>query len=282
MPRSPITPYRLDRRPSNLDAVDEQDEDELSPEMAQVRSSFDGRFYSSSPPRTGSPNSCGSSSPLLSQPTTPYSFGTANSPFFDTPRLGSKSLRRNFISGRTRSNRAIWIAIAVLGTVALAWREQERPVVKSARAQVQRVAIRAKEERCRYMPWLAACPDPFAGLSFVENYGEVIYPATALPSNHSSHSHHSHPSSNSVPSQPHPIHKLIRDAETVWHEKVSRQSRTLEEAVAEYRRRHKIAPPKGFDAWYRFAVANNVSLIDEYDSITRASSPPSSPLASSL
>jgi hypothetical protein len=119
------------------------------------------------------------------------------------------------------------------------------------------------------MPWLAACPDPFEGLTFDESYGEVIYPAVAAVSANSSTSHS--PETAIVPSQPHPIHRLIRDAETAWHAKVSRQSKSLEEAVAEYRRRHKMAPPKGFDAWYKFAVANNVSLIDEYDSINGTS-----------
>jgi hypothetical protein len=121
------------------------------------------------------------------------------------------------------------------------------------------------------MPWLAACPDPFEGLTFDESYGEVIYPAVAAVSANSTSSSSRSSETTVIPSQPHPIHRLIRDAETAWHAKVSRQSKTLEEAVAEYRRRHKMAPPKGFDAWYKFAVANNVSLIDEYDSINGAS-----------
>jgi hypothetical protein len=32
--------------------------------------------------------------------------------------------------------------------------------------------------------------------------------------------------------------------------KLARQSRTLEEAVREYKRRHGRNPPKGFDKWY--------------------------------
>lgn len=49
---------------------------------------------------------------------------------------------------------------------------------------------------------------------------------------------------------PHPIYELISNAEAVWNEKLKRASRTLEEAVIEYRRRYRRNPPKGFDTWY--------------------------------
>jgi hypothetical protein len=53
-------------------------------------------------------------------------------------------------------------------------------------------------------------------------------------------------------SELHPIYQLIHDARKAWDEKVSRQSNTLKEAVAEYKRRHNRAPPKGFDRWWRY------------------------------
>ncbi|GAA6041033.1 hypothetical protein JCM8097_004685 [Rhodosporidiobolus ruineniae] len=240
------------------------------PEMVEIVSGFErGAYYSSrpgSPDSSSSTHSGGSSSPLLSQPQTPFTFPSpgssfsASSPFFtSTPRL-TRSVRRT-LGARARSGRAIYVAIVVLGVVALTWRERDREVVQSGWTQVQKVATRAREERCRYMPWLAACPDPFEGLSFDENYGELVYPAVALPSNHSS------ASPARAASQPHPIHRLIRDAESAWHRKVTRQSQTLEEAVAEYRRRYKQAPPRGFDLWFRFAQEHNVQLVDEHDSI---------------
>jgi hypothetical protein len=46
-----------------------------------------------------------------------------------------------------------------------------------------------------------------------------------------------------------------------------RQSKSLLEAVAEYRRRYKVPPPPNFDKWYEFARSKNVQLIDEYDTI---------------
>ncbi|KAF8625396.1 hypothetical protein AX15_005402 [Amanita polypyramis BW_CC] len=51
------------------------------------------------------------------------------------------------------------------------------------------------------------------------------------------------------PDGPHPIFKLIRDAEAAWEAKHSRASKTLEQAVREYRRRYRRDPPRGFDHW---------------------------------
>lgn len=47
----------------------------------------------------------------------------------------------------------------------------------------------------------------------------------------------------------HPIYELISRAETEWNEKLQRASKTFEQAVEEYERRYKRAPPKGFDSW---------------------------------
>lgn len=47
----------------------------------------------------------------------------------------------------------------------------------------------------------------------------------------------------------HPIHALIRNATDKWDTLVAGQSKTLSEAVSEYKRRHNRNPPKGFDHW---------------------------------
>lgn len=65
----------------------------------------------------------------------------------------------------------------------------------------------------------------------------------------------------------HPIFELMRNSEAAWAEKLARASQTLEEAVAEYRRRYKRSPPLGFDKWWDFVVEHNVQLPDEYDEI---------------
>jgi hypothetical protein len=65
----------------------------------------------------------------------------------------------------------------------------------------------------------------------------------------------------------HPIHQLVAQAESDFQTLRARQSRSLNDAVAEYRRRYKIPPPPHFDKWYNFAKARGVELIDEYDTI---------------
>jgi hypothetical protein len=65
----------------------------------------------------------------------------------------------------------------------------------------------------------------------------------------------------------HPILRLLADAEEKFRAKLTRQSRSLKEAVKEYKRRYGRDPPKGFDAWWKFAKDHNVRLVDEYDGL---------------
>ncbi|KAG8954787.1 capsule-associated protein CAP1 [Tulasnella sp. 419] len=67
----------------------------------------------------------------------------------------------------------------------------------------------------------------------------------------------------------HPIPKLMHDAQVKFKALMTRQSKTLKQASAEYRRRYKRDPPKGFDDWWKFAQDNNVKIIDEYDNLIR-------------
>ncbi|KAJ8518174.1 hypothetical protein ONZ45_g4698 [Pleurotus djamor] len=71
------------------------------------------------------------------------------------------------------------------------------------------------------------------------------------------------------PDAAHPIYDLISRAEERWNDKLSRASKTLGEAVTEYKRRYKRPPPKGFDDWWEYVTQNNVQLPDEYDQIHR-------------
>jgi hypothetical protein len=67
----------------------------------------------------------------------------------------------------------------------------------------------------------------------------------------------------------HPISELIYRAEQEWDAKHKRQSKTLAEAVKEYRRRYGRVPPRGFDRWWSYVQTHNVLLPDEYDQIER-------------
>ncbi|KAL5416439.1 hypothetical protein PMIN04_008149 [Paraphaeosphaeria minitans] len=66
----------------------------------------------------------------------------------------------------------------------------------------------------------------------------------------------------------HPAAQLIESAEKDFRDLLNKQSKTLMEAVVEYRRRNGISPPPHFDKWYEFATRNGVVLIDEFDTIT--------------
>ncbi|BCS23432.1 capsule-associated protein CAP1 [Aspergillus puulaauensis] len=65
----------------------------------------------------------------------------------------------------------------------------------------------------------------------------------------------------------HPIAQLVQNAQNTFNATLSRQSQSLEEAVAQYKQRYGIPPPPHFDRWYEFATARNTPLIDDYDSI---------------
>ncbi|KAG5934867.1 hypothetical protein E4U59_005944 [Claviceps monticola] len=65
----------------------------------------------------------------------------------------------------------------------------------------------------------------------------------------------------------HPVEHLSQKAEHEFRATLDRQSKTLEEAVKEYRRRYKLAPPPHFDKWVEFAMENKVQLVDEFDTI---------------
>ncbi|KAL0945871.1 hypothetical protein HGRIS_012154 [Hohenbuehelia grisea] len=65
----------------------------------------------------------------------------------------------------------------------------------------------------------------------------------------------------------HPIPKLMDQAEKRFKAKIARQSKTLEAAVKEYKRRYLREPPKGFDEWWKFATERNATFLDEYDTL---------------
>ncbi|KAI0318673.1 hypothetical protein OF83DRAFT_1163349 [Amylostereum chailletii] len=62
-------------------------------------------------------------------------------------------------------------------------------------------------------------------------------------------------------------------AEKRFRNLLSRQSKTLKAAVAEYKKRYGRSPPQGFDAWWDFAQAHDVRMIDEYDGLVQDLAP---------
>ncbi|KAG9310122.1 glycosyltransferase family 90 protein [Chiua virens] len=71
----------------------------------------------------------------------------------------------------------------------------------------------------------------------------------------------------------HPITTLMADAKYTFTKRLARQSKTLPQAVAEYKRRYKRDPPRGFDDWWAFAKENDFKLVDEFDAIVEDLAP---------
>ncbi|WVR06184.1 hypothetical protein IAU60_003214 [Kwoniella sp. DSM 27419] len=67
----------------------------------------------------------------------------------------------------------------------------------------------------------------------------------------------------------HPIIQLMKRGEEQWKSLLERQSKTLPQAVTEYRRRYDRAPPRGFDQWWQHCKRHNVKIVDDYDQIFR-------------
>ncbi|GLA59759.1 capsule-associated protein CAP1 [Aspergillus tubingensis] len=72
------------------------------------------------------------------------------------------------------------------------------------------------------------------------------------------------------PDSLHPIASLVNNAEQQFDRLLSRQSKTLAQAVNEYRERYNMHPPPHFDKWFQFAKDRGVQLFDEYDTIYHA------------
>ncbi len=89
------------------------------------------------------------------------------------------------------------------------------------------------------------------------------------PNNLTSAKFGKNPSSNmvveNVPTLSSPILALLMRGERKWQDLVSKQSRTLEEAVREYQERWGRMPPKGFEKWWDFVKTHGVLLPDEFD-----------------
>ena len=65
----------------------------------------------------------------------------------------------------------------------------------------------------------------------------------------------------------------MEDAKDAFAKRLARQSKTLPEAVAEYKRRYGRDPPRGFDDWWAFTQENDFKLVDEFDAIVEDLAP---------
>ena len=63
------------------------------------------------------------------------------------------------------------------------------------------------------------------------------------------------------------IQASIARADTLSEQLVRRQSKSVSQALVEYRRRYKREPPPGYAAWVQFALAHSSPIIDDYDQL---------------
>ncbi|GAA5989676.1 hypothetical protein JCM5350_001660 [Sporobolomyces pararoseus] len=226
-----------------------------------ICSSSSSDSSSTSSERSSSPDSSHSDEHLLSIYTTPLSSPLSR----QSSITGQARYFKRVLSGRGLNSKLLAMVLCLVAGCLFFWPEQTKGNSQRAVWVVRGAADSLRQQQCRLLPWLEKCSDPFKRLKYHNENGILVYPAKlANPSSSPSLS-----PSPTPPAQPHPIHYLIQSAQASWNEKVARQSKTLEQAVAEYRRRYGQSPPAGFDLWYDFATRNNVSLIDEYDSIHR-------------
>ncbi|KAK8054007.1 hypothetical protein PG996_013308 [Apiospora saccharicola] len=74
-------------------------------------------------------------------------------------------------------------------------------------------------------------------------------------------------------SHKHPVEGLVTNGNEAFQGMLQRQSQNYTSACDEYRRRYKMEPPPGFQAWYDFAASHNSPIIDDFDSIHDSVSP---------
>jgi hypothetical protein len=100
---------------------------------------------------------------------------------------------------------------------------------------------------------------------------DTIWTLRGLNGNPKSEISQSLPQSNS--SQTHPMQHLIVEQQKRFLSTLNNQSKSLDEAVLEYRHRYSIPPPPKFHIWYEYAKTHDVQLIDEFDSLHQMLTP---------
>ncbi|BEJ14964.1 hypothetical protein CspHIS471_0407310 [Cutaneotrichosporon sp. HIS471] len=72
-----------------------------------------------------------------------------------------------------------------------------------------------------------------------------------------------------APQPEHPFYELMERGEETWRLVRDRQSKNVDQAAREYKRRYGMDPPEGFDKWFAWAKERGVELVDEYDLMMR-------------
>ncbi|KIY53132.1 hypothetical protein FISHEDRAFT_33968 [Fistulina hepatica ATCC 64428] len=153
--------------------------------------------------------------------------------------------------------------IAFVGGFLRSWLFDSAPPrarhVKRARSETHTQVIWSRTTKTIYNSGSQPTEDPW-DVAERERFARIVQDP-------SQHSFHSDGLLEVNEAASHPIYHLINRAENTWDEKLSRASKTLQEAVIQYKRRYGRAPPLGFDDWWYYVQEHNVQLPDEYDQI---------------
>nr|KIR49754.1 hypothetical protein I312_00844 [Cryptococcus bacillisporus CA1280] len=177
--------------------------------------------------------------------------------------LGQPPTRRR-LPRVLRSPKRLFLTIAFLGVLALLgsfWRTSDRGNV---------IGLEDFDGLCRFVSPMDAYHRDLTRLRAVSQgsgFPRDSHDRLKAYKHYHSYSPTGHLIVSDNPEAPHPIPLLLDLGEKRWEELLSRQSRTLEDAVREYIRRYGRQPPKGFDKWWDFAMQHNLVLPDEYDRI---------------
>ena len=82
-----------------------------------------------------------------------------------------------------------------------------------------------------------------------------------------------HDTLNSFGEQLHPIEILVKEANEDFAALVKGQSKTIDQATAEYKRRYQRTPPPGFEQWVQLSLEADCPIIDNFDTIMHTFDP---------
>lgn len=73
--------------------------------------------------------------------------------------------------------------------------------------------------------------------------------------------------------QSHPIEILVKKANAEFAAMLASQSKTIDQAMAEYKQRYRRVPPPGFESWAKLALEAECAIVDNFDTIMQTLDP---------
>jgi len=110
------------------------------------------------------------------------------------------------------------------------------------------------------MIWFALCRS-LTSRTALWIYSERL-PSSLFPSSFSSSASWTTSGGIKIHKSKHPIDVLLQQGQEKFETMRDRQSKTLAQAVKEYKRRYGRLPPKGFEGWWSYAQERGTVFVD--------------------